>query len=205
MEKVLFATSYGHEAIIKNILENKPFKNLVLFEDNDEKDKQKSSLEYIENITKLENIETSRIKLPLYDIKEIIKKIDKELKKHKDKEFYFDVSHGPKSQALTIIMYLMLKYPKNTKKITYFNQTDNELVEYPLFKVEELSENEFGGIKYISKHKIFLQKDLAEMLKITPAHMSRLLDKLQEENFVYKDDGCWYLTEKAEIYLLAKK
>ena len=41
MDKILFATSFGHEAIIKTILENKPFKELILFEDDKENDKQK--------------------------------------------------------------------------------------------------------------------------------------------------------------------
>lgn len=205
MEKILFATSFGHEAIIKTILENKPFKELVLFEDDKENDKQKSSLQYIENITKLEKIKTTRLKIPLYDVKEIIKTISKELKKHKDKEFYFDISHGPRSQALTIILYLMLKYPKNVKKITYFNPSDNELVEYPLFRVAELSDKELGALEYIKENKMFLQKDLAAKLDISAPHMSRVLEKLQEENFVFKDEGSWFLTEKAEIYLLSKK
>lgn len=205
MEKILFATSFGHEAIIKTILENKPFKELVLFEDDKENDKQKSSLQYIENITKLEKIKTTRLKIPLYDVKEIIKTISKELKKHKDKEFYFDISHGPRSQALTIILYLMLKYPKNVKKITYFNPSDNELVEYPLFRVAELSDKELGALEYIKENKMFLQKDLAAKLDISAPHMSRVLEKLQEENFIFKDEGSWFLTEKAEIYLLSKK
>ncbi len=205
MEKILFATSFGHEAIIKTILENKPFKELVLFEDNKENDKQKSSLQYIENITKLEKIKTTRIKIPLYDVKEIIKTIDKEFKKHQNKEFYFDISHGPRSQALTIILYLMLKYPKNVKKITYFNPSDNELVEYPLFRIEELSDKELGSIQYIKENRMFLQKDLANKLDISAPHMSRILEKLQEENYVIKKDEGWFLTEKAEIYLLSKK
>lgn len=205
MEKILFATSFGHEAIIKTILENKPFTELVLFEDDKENDKQKSSLQYIENITKLEKIKTTRLKIPLYNVKEIIKTISKELKKHKDKEFYFDISHGPRSQALTIILYLMLKYPKNVKKITYFNPSDNELVEYPLFRVAELSDKELGALEYIKENKMFLQKDLASRLDISAPHMSRVLEKLQEENFIFKDEGSWFLTEKAEIYLLSKK
>jgi len=203
MEKILFATSYGHDSIIKTILENKPFKDLVLFEDNEENNKQKSSLQYIESITKLEKIKTTRVKIPLYDIKEIIKRLDKELKKHKNKEFYFDISHGPRSQALTIVLYLMLKYPSNVKKITYFNPSDNELVEYPLFRIAQLSEKELGALMYISSNKIFLQKDLALKLDISAAHVSRILDKLIEEGFIIKGD-VWSLSEKGEIYILGK-
>lgn len=203
MDKVLFATSYGHEAIIKNILENKPFKQLVLFEDDEEKNRQKSSLQYIENITKLEKIKTTRLKVPLYNIKEIIKKLDKEISKYPNYEFYFDISHGPRSQALAIVLFLMIRCPKNVKKITYFNPTDNELVEFPLFRVEELIEKEFEVLQYISSNKMFLQKDLALKVGVSAAHVSRILDKLIEEGFIVKGDG-WSLSEKGEIYLLVK-
>lgn len=204
MEKILFATSYGHESIIKTILENKPFKELVLFEDDEEKDKQKSSLKYIESITKLENIKTTRIKIPLYDIDYIIKKLDSELKKHKKKQLYFDISHGPRSQALSIVLYLMLKYPINTKKITSFNQNDNELIEYPLFQIKELSQKEFETLQYINKNKMFFQKDLAVKLKISTAHTSRILDKLLFDRFITKENSNWLLTHKGKIYILVK-
>lgn len=201
MDKILFATSYGHDAIIKTILENKPFTDLVVFEDDEEKDKQRSSLQYIESITKLENIKTKRVKIPLYDIKSIIRILDKEFKKHSDKEFYFDISHGPRSQGLSIVLYLMLKYPKNVKKITYFNPSHNELVEYPLFKVEELSIVELKCLNYINENKMFLQKDLANHLDISAAHVSRVLDKLIDEGYIVKG---WSLTPKGEIYLISK-
>lgn len=205
MEKILFATSYGHDSIIKTIIENKPITDLILFEDEIEKDKQKNSLQYIENITKLEKIKTTRVKLPLYDIKEIIKILDKEFKKYKDKEFYFDISHGPRSQAMSIILYLMLKYPANVKKITSFNPWNNSLVEFPLFKITELSDKELAIVEYVEKSKMFFQKDLADKMGVSAAHISRLIEKLQEDNFILKNENGWFLTEKAQIYLLARK
>ena len=204
MGRVLFATSFGHDAIVKTILENRPISKLVVFEDKNQNDVQESSLKFIESITKVEKIRTSRVKLPLYDCKKIVSTLDRELKKYRDYELIFDISHGPRSQALTIILYLMIKYPSNVRKISYFNPTHNELVEYPLFRIESLSDKEFECLVYIKDNKRFFQKDLAEHLEISAAHTSRILDKLQEENFIYKEKGCWYLTDKAQIYLLAK-
>ncbi len=204
-KNILIATLYGQESIVRTYLENQPINKIILFKDLTENKIQNSSYKYIEDIIKNSKTKLKEVKIPLYNMEEIIKTLKKIFKKNKKNNIYVDITHSRRVQALSIIHFLSILYPKNLKKVIYYSKDDNKLIEIPIYKVKELTNTELKIIKYIEKNQIFFQRDLAKHVQISIAQVSRLLDGLEKNNFIKKEKGKRFLTKKSKIYLNAIK
>ncbi|MCA9459114.1 MAG: hypothetical protein KC550_01040 [Nanoarchaeota archaeon] len=204
MGKVLFSTLYESKSIIKSSMTVNPTK-IVLFVDAELKDKQKESLNFINETFKDQNIEIVQEVLDIFDSVSIAKKLKTLVNKHINDEIYFDVSSSPKPQTLSILYYLTIERPKNLKDVFYYfyNSNENHFIKIPLFEIERLSEKEFSVIKELSKNINLLQKEISEKIDSTEGYTSKLIERLINSEYLIKENKGFVLTEKSKIYLEA--
>ena len=197
--KVLFATLYNYESIINSLRELGDVEKLILFVDSMD-ETQKNSYEVIEKVTQISKIKIIKEKLDVTNFSKMFKKIDNLVEKFKNKEIYVDVSHSVRTQTIGLITYFSVKYPNNFKKMTFYASWIKEVVEIPIFKSSELNEIEIKCLKYIRKNKMFMLNSLSKYLECSLTHLYRILKKLEEENYIIKNDN-YELELKGEIIL----
>lgn len=200
-EKILFTTMYGHDSVIHSLITYGPFKKIILFKDEESKEKQLNALEYIKSITKPINTEIKVYTLSLDNPEKIFSKLEEIIPKYKYYKLYFNLSQSRITQCQILMLYLIMKKLPNLEKIITFTSEENSLIEYPIIMSEKLNINERRVLSFIEKETKFTLKNVSDFIGISQSQVKRILDNLIIKKYIEKiQERSYILSSKARLY-----
>lgn len=200
MGKVLLATVWKKEPIMKNIAEYDIEKLILVHEEEklaDEKDWKSKS----EEIAEIEDspigdvIEIERISTGLNELYRVAKDVFEKIA-GEERELVVNITGGRKMQAMGTL--LAASKTKNVEEALYWPEEDSkvsEKIQVPLFNFL-ISEKEQKVISKVSEFK--QAKKIVEDLEMSQSMVYSHLRDLEKKGFLEKEDG-WTLTDLGEF------
>lgn len=200
MGKVLLATVWKNEPIMKNIAEYDIEKLILVHEeeklaDKGDWDQKSQEISEIEESPISDVIEIEKISTGLNELYRVAKDVYKEISDEK-RDIIVNITGGRKMQAIGTL--LAASKTKNVEEALYWPEEAskvNEKIQVPLFNFL-ISEKEQKVIEKVSRHN--QAKKIVEDLEMSQSMVYSHLRELEKKGFLAKEDG-WTLTDLGEF------
>jgi CRISPR-associated protein Csa3 len=200
MGKVLLATVWKNEPIMKNIAEYDIEKLILVHEeeklaDKGDWDQKSQEINEIEESPISDVIEIKKISTGLNELYRVAKDVYKEISDEK-RDIIVNITGGRKMQAIGTL--LAASKTKNVEEALYWPEEAskvNEKIQVPLFNFL-ISEKEQKVIEKVSRHN--QAKKIVEDLEMSQSMVYSHLRELEKKGFLAKEDG-WTLTDLGEF------
>lgn len=200
MGKVLLATVWKNEPIMKNIAEYDIEKLILVHEeeklaDKGDWDQKSQEISEIEESPISDVIEIEKISTGLNELYRVAKDVYKEISDEK-RAIIVNITGGRKMQAIGTL--LAASKTKNVEEALYWPEEAskvNEKIQVPLFNFL-ISEKEQKVIEKVSRHN--QAKKIVEDLEMSQSMVYSHLRELEKKGFLAKEDG-WTLTDLGEF------
>jgi CRISPR locus-related DNA-binding protein len=200
MGKVLLATVWKNEPIMKNIAEYDIEKLILVHEeeklaDKGDWDQKSQEISEIEESPISDVIEIKKISTGLNELYRVAKDVYKEISDEK-RDIIVNIAGGRKMQAIGTL--LAASKTKNVEEALYWPEEAskvNEKIQVPLFNFL-ISEKEQKVIEKVSRHN--QAKKIVEDLEMSQSMVYSHLRELEKKGFLAKEDG-WTLTDLGEF------
>jgi len=199
MAKVLIATVFGHQPVMRTVAKYGVDK-LILLADAGGGNIQAEALSKIkEAIGDVVQIEVHQTEI--YDIPEVARKCVELLDKQSDKdEIIVNVSSGRKTKMVGLLFACYLR-PELVSRIVYVIEETNEIITFPKMSFR-IGENQRVALEEIEKKEFKTVQDLAKRTGISRPMLYRHLEELLKMDLIEKTEKGYEITDAGRIVLL---
>jgi len=201
-ERVVISTIYEGYAVKQAITKLSPDKLILLVDEPEDKKKKDKMMQVIKNIKEFfkENLVIETIKIPSYDIAQIMEKtislIDIESKNNN--KIFVHITEGRKTISLALL-FASYRRKNQIEGAYYITEEDHSLIKLPLLNFE-INETKKLFLKEIEKGNGGL-KELQDKLELGQSAAYQNLQELKKEGYI-ENEGELKLTDLGRIMIL---
>lgn len=193
--KIMIATVYSYEPIIKSVI-SLGTEKLILIIDNNPNQEQELGINKIKE-TLSEYVEIILFKTKNYNLLEIIKNIVELIDNLNTNNLILNISSGRKTKALGL-MYAGFCRKNLISRIIYVTKENSEILDLPILDIK-ITKNEKHLLLEISKNNVFNINDVRGKMNISKSQIYKILENLRLKGLVDQNN---LITLSGEIYLL---